>query len=228
LQIIEDASKRASFGSKKSRHIPEVTMARQISVFLSYLILGMFFSVGILRAEESNSSAADNGAVPAVTAAETENLSNAESDPDTAAQGISVKDLETTQSGKDQESAVMTENSPTKKHFETESMIVTKDWFSDGKVIGDKEKKLIISEGDTVYVNIGSDKVNKGDICMIFRKIGKVKDPDNSDKVLGYEVRRIGKIEIIDTANPKAASAKVVVSYEPIGVGDLIKIGQSE
>jgi ribosomal protein L24 len=201
-------------------------MPRQIAVFLSYLILGMFLSIGILTAEENMPDAADTVVVPAVTSAETDKTIDVDA-PDTASQGISVKDLEL-QGGKDQESAVLPDNiSQTKKNRETESMIVSKDWSVDGKIVGDKEKKLIISAGDTVYVNIGSDKINKGDVCSVFRKISKIKDPD-SGKFLGVEVRRIGKIEITDTSTSKSSSAKVLISYEPINIGDDVKIVAAE
>jgi len=59
----------------------------------------------------------------------------------------------------------------------------------------DKDKKLLISAGDTVYINIGSNKVKPGDRCVVFRIMGRVKD-QNTGEYLGYEVRRIARLEL--------------------------------
>jgi len=233
-------------------------MLRQILVVLSFLLLGAFFFVGILSAVDTNPvtpAAADSGQSHAVNGSETERNSGIEAPADTTLQGISVKDQEeaikletpepesvpsmkdngTTSYSQDKqiyyrEAVVIPDNKSivTNNHAIAKSMIVPKDWSIDGKIVGDKDKKLIIAAGDTVYVNIGNDRVNNGDICFIYRKIGKVKDPAETGGILGYEVRRIGKIEITDSLNSRASSAKVIISYEPINIGDSVKIVQSE
>lgn len=213
-------------------------MVRQISLVLSFLILGVFLNVGILSAEEAITAIKDSAKTAAVTANETEKTPEA----GVPQEGISVNDLEGTVKSETpepapasaskekqmyfQETTEIPENqSSVKSNQTTDSKIVSKGWKGDGKIVGDKDKKMMISAGDTVYVDIGNDRVNKGDICCVYRNVGRVKD---KGEVLGYEVRLIGKIEITDNSNSDASSAKVFLSFEPINIGDIVKIGQTE
>jgi nucleoid-associated protein YgaU len=110
-----------------------------------------------------------------------------------------------------------------KQGFGGESFVAPRSWEIDGLVIGDKDKKLMISDGDTVYVNLGEDRVKPGLQCMVYRKKDKVKDPYTREMV-GYEVHRVGRIEITRDVGRDVSSAKVVTAYEPIEVGDIVKI----
>jgi hypothetical protein len=114
------------------------------------------------------------------------------------------------------------------KYIGSDSMVVSRDWIVDGVIAGEKDKKLMIAAGDTVYVNLGSDKVVPGTKCTVYRKIGRVKDPGESGENLGFEVRRVGKIEIGDDIGKNVSSARVIVSYEPIQINDAVKITSSE
>jgi LysM repeat protein len=107
--------------------------------------------------------------------------------------------------------------------YRNESMVVPEDWEADAFIIGDKDKKLMISGGDTVYINAGSDKVHPGMKCAIYRRTGKFRDPVTGD-FIGYEMRRVGKIEITNDIGLKTATSKVTMSYDPIEVGDAVKI----
>jgi len=120
------------------------------------------------------------------------------------------------------------ESSISKKYMDSASMVVPKDWVVDGIIVGEKDKKLMISAGDTVYVNLGKEKVKSGTLCMIYRKIGKIKNPNDTGSSLGYEIRRVGKLEITNETGQGVSSARIVVSYEPISNGDGIKIVQPE
>ena len=91
-------------------------------------------------------------------------------------------------------------------------------------IAGEKDKKLMIAAGDTVYINLGSDKVKPGTICVVYRRIGRIKDPGEVGENLGVEVRRVGKLEVSDDIGRNVSSAKVIVSYEPIETGDGVKI----
>jgi hypothetical protein len=105
-----------------------------------------------------------------------------------------------------------------------EGMVVPGDWVIDGTIVGEKDKKLLIAAGDTVYVNLGSDKVNTGDQCIVYRKTGSIKDPKDSGESLGLEVQRVGKLEIVGDPGKDVSSAKVIVSYAPLEIGDGVKI----
>lgn len=111
-----------------------------------------------------------------------------------------------------------------KKFFESPSMIVPLDWKEDGMIIGEKDDKMMISEGDIIYINCGLDKVNPGVKCEVYRRIDKVKDVKDKNKYIGYEVRRIGKIEITEYVSKDTATARVLLSSEPIEKEDIIKI----
>jgi hypothetical protein len=102
-------------------------------------------------------------------------------------------------------------------------MVVPKYWKADGYVVGEKDKKLLISEGDTLYINLGAYRVRPGTQCMLYRKIDELTDPE-TDNFLGYEVRKIGKIEVTKDVSNDASTAKVLISYEPIEIGDMVKI----
>jgi hypothetical protein len=219
-------------------------MLRQISLVLSFLVLGVFCSAGILSAVDTKTGAPAATDQESVTAAAVSSDTNkepeAEAPAETVPQGISVKDLDAgakpemseqarqDKHGSSQETNVAPDNEGAVGNLSAESVIVQKNWTIDGKIVGDKDKKMIIASGDTVYVDIGNDRVNNGDICVIYRKIGKVKDRGEDGGTLGYEVRRIGKIRITDNSNSRASSAKVILSYEPINIGDSVRIVQTE
>lgn len=109
--------------------------------------------------------------------------------------------------------------------FSAEGFIAPRDWQTDGMIVGDKDKKMMLSEGDTVYVNLGSRLVKPGVQCNIYRKLGKVKDPDTGD-VLGYEVRLVGRLTVTEGVGSDTATARVTNSREPIEVGDMVEIAK--
>lgn len=120
-------------------------------------------------------------------------------------------------------SFIATKKSNVKKYYLAKSLIVPQDWAADGSIIGDPDKKLLISEGDSVYVNLGSDKVKPGSKCEIFRILRKIKDPKERI-VLGYEVMKMGTLEMTGDVGEKASTAKIVTSNDPVQVGDVVKI----
>ena len=111
------------------------------------------------------------------------------------------------------------------KNLRAESFIVQDEWAPDGIIMGDKDNKLLISTGDTVYVTIDKNKIKPGLRCGIYRKMERIKD-DKTKEYLGYEIRRIGKLEFTDKIGKKVSSAKVIVSYEPVQLEDVVKLGE--
>jgi hypothetical protein len=96
-------------------------------------------------------------------------------------------------------------------------------WQPDGFISGVKEEKMMISEGDFVYINIDSSKIGPGTDAVIYRKVDKVIDPDTK-KVTGYEMRRIGKVRFSKEIGETVSPALVISSEEPVQVKDVIKI----
>ena len=106
---------------------------------------------------------------------------------------------------------------------DVESFVAPETWQGDGHIASEKDKKLLISTGDTVYINVGAAKVAPGSKCVIYRVLGKVQDQNTRD-ILGNEVRRIGRLRVMDAVGASAATAKVTISYDPIQIGDIIAI----
>jgi len=113
-------------------------------------------------------------------------------------------------------------NPDLEKYYQTDSFVAPVDWEPDGYITGDKDKRLLISAGDTVFVNLGLDRVKPGSICMVYRIVGKVKDRQTRDLV-GYEARRVARVKILG-AGEKSATARVLVSYEPLEIGDSVRV----
>jgi len=107
-------------------------------------------------------------------------------------------------------------------NLRAESFVAPEDWQPDGVIIGDKENKLLISSGDTVYVSIDPDKVKPGMICNIYRKLDKIKD-QTTKEFAGYEIRRIGNLQFTDKIGKKVSSAVITTSYDTVEVDDIVK-----
>lgn len=111
-----------------------------------------------------------------------------------------------------------------KMKFTLGNLVVPEKWQFDGLLTKEKEKKILISAGDTVYLNIGSKKgLEPKMYYFVYRKGEKTYHPETG-KLLGRNVMRIGLIEIIETKE-NLSIARVITSSEAIEVGDGIKIG---
>lgn len=104
------------------------------------------------------------------------------------------------------------------------SFLVSEDWQFDGFVKGEQEKKILISAGDTVYLDIGSKKGLKPKMqCLVCRKGGKVYHPQTG-KLLGRTIESIGLLEVTEKIQDNSSTARVITSNEAIRVGDWVKI----
>lgn len=104
-----------------------------------------------------------------------------------------------------------------------------------GVVFASKEKKVILSKGDTAYVLFEKDKTIKtGDIFSIGTSSSMLKNPLNGDD-LGYVFSVTGKLEIEEPAGlipegdafvekKNSFKAKIIASHEPIYVNDSLLI----
>lgn len=122
---------------------------------------------------------------------------------------------------------IPSKKSDEKKLYGAKSVVMPLDWQPDGYIITDADKKVLISAGDTVTVNLGSDKVKPGTRCEIFRVVKKVKDPKNR-RHLGSEVLRMGFLEITADVGDGVSSAKITSSNDPLKPGDALKIVETE
>lgn len=113
-----------------------------------------------------------------------------------------------------------------KKYLAGESLIVPFDWEIDGFIIDEKDKKMMISAGDTVYVKIEGARVKPGQQLAVYRRLKRVRDPEKRSSSLGYEVRRVGRLEITTDIGEQSSTAKVIMSSDPIEKGDAVKMEQ--
>lgn len=123
----------------------------------------------------------------------------------------------------EEEPAVQKESKVENLNFDREKFILPVDFKFDGKVVRDKENKILISQCDVVYINVGKNNGLKpkmrGDILRI---IGRMSGPKKDKDV--YQVKKIGLIELSSEIGEDNSSAIVIRSYEPIQKGDLIKM----
>jgi hypothetical protein len=108
-----------------------------------------------------------------------------------------------------------------KRYYSSDSFVAPVDWVAEGMIVRDRDKKLMISEGDTVFVNIGADRASPGTRYQICRRGEKMKDMTTGD-VIGYEVRIVGALELTAEIGPEISTAKIINSREPLEIGDLV------
>ena len=88
-----------------------------------------------------------------------------------------------------------------------------------GVLVGAKDNKLLLGEGDIVYLKPGSQmSLNKGDHLVIYRNLRKIYHPKSS-KYLGDLIILLGTVEILE-ADSKIMTAKILKSYNYILTGD--------
>lgn len=104
-----------------------------------------------------------------------------------------------------------------------DSFIAGDDWEYDGYIIRDRDQKLMISQGDVIFLNVGTasgvlPKMTGG----IYRLGNKVKDPFLK-RVAGKLLKRVGTFMVTGAVNDEGCTAVVLQSVEPIRVGDLVR-----
>ncbi len=89
-----------------------------------------------------------------------------------------------------------------------------------GSIVSAVPEKVMLSQGDGVFVGVPEGDTQKGDQYTVFRVQEKVFDPD-SGRVLGHHVEILGWLEI-EKANPESALATIRESFGEIEVGDRV------
>ncbi|MGH7273997.1 MAG: LysM peptidoglycan-binding domain-containing protein, partial [Nitrospiria bacterium] len=88
-----------------------------------------------------------------------------------------------------------------------------------GVLVGAKDNRILLSEGNLVYLKPGSQmSLNKGDHLVIYRNIRKIYHPTTS-KYLGDLIIILGTAEVLEVDNP-IMTAKILKSYNYILTGD--------
>ncbi|MFA5779284.1 MAG: LysM peptidoglycan-binding domain-containing protein [Elusimicrobiota bacterium] len=109
------------------------------------------------------------------------------------------------------------------KKVEEDSIIADDNWEFDGYVSGEKDRKIIIGQGDTVFLDLGKKQnIKPLDRYTVYRKDRKIVHPE-TDENLGNLIRKIGVLEISTDIQNNTCTGRVIMAREPVLVGDMIK-----
>lgn len=118
--------------------------------------------------------------------------------------------------------AAVPKEEPVKK-VEEDSIIADENWEFDGYVSGEKDRKIIIGQGDTVFLDLGKKQnIKPLDRYTVYRKDRKIVHPE-TDENLGNLIRKIGVLEISTDIQNNTCTGRVIMAREPVLVGDMIK-----
>ena len=81
-------------------------------------------------------------------------------------------------------------------------------------------ERVMLSQGDRVYVGLGVQEASVGDQFTIFRTQEKIFDPE-TNRLLGYHVKLLGWVEVEET-NAEVSLALIRMSAEEMELGDRI------
>ncbi len=90
-----------------------------------------------------------------------------------------------------------------------------------GGLIEVRDRKKMISDGDTVYIHTSSGaKMAAGDLCTVYRTFSPLREP-GSYREIGIQHYMLGVVEILKEEEGYSV-AQVVRSYRDMQVGDLV------
>jgi hypothetical protein len=91
---------------------------------------------------------------------------------------------------------------------------------SSASIVDGVPEKVMLSQGDRVYIGLGAGDVRPGDQYTVFRKQERVFDPDTG-RLLGYHVEVLGWVEVQDPG-AEASLAVIRKSESEIERGDRV------
>lgn len=104
-----------------------------------------------------------------------------------------------------------------------DSFLADENWEYDGYILRDRDQRMMISQGDVVFLNIGAASgVKPKMVANIYRVGKKVKDPYLKKKA-GRMVKRVGSAMVTGQVTDEGCTAVVTNSLEPIRIGDIVK-----
>lgn len=91
-----------------------------------------------------------------------------------------------------------------------------------GMIVDTPEEKLMLTEEDLVYINLGADSgIEVGDRFAIFRNSDEIEHPETGDD-LGYMVQILGSCKI-EKINEDVATARIYTAIDAIKIGDRVR-----
>lgn len=107
--------------------------------------------------------------------------------------------------------------------MERHGLISAKDMEGSGVIIGSKEERLLLSQGDIVYISLAKGiEVIDGDKLTIFTTTGEVKHPV-SEKPVGFLTDTLGILEVIKAEKDGVITARIGKAYKEIVKGARLK-----
>ncbi len=105
----------------------------------------------------------------------------------------------------------------------TEGFITPDEWEHMGTILTSEPPKILLGEGDMVYVNVGTkDHMRPGDLLTVFRT-GKVVLHPITGRKAGHKVAILGIMEIVEVLGKRQSVAKIVESYREITRGARVR-----
>lgn len=113
-----------------------------------------------------------------------------------------------------------------KTSLSASAFVAPLDWEATGRIVGDPNNRLLISQGDTIFLNVGAASGLQPRMRgVVYRKGDLMVDPDTGDEV-GYIIKRLGVIELTQEVTDNNCSAVVITSDDYMQVGDYIRVEQ--
>ncbi|MBI5874377.1 MAG: LysM peptidoglycan-binding domain-containing protein, partial [Deltaproteobacteria bacterium] len=107
--------------------------------------------------------------------------------------------------------------------MERHGLISAKDMKGSGTIIGSKEERLLLSQGDIIYISLSKGtEVIDGDKFIIFTTTGEVKHPV-TEKPAGFLTDTLGILEVTKVEKDGVITAQIVKSYKEILKGARLK-----
>jgi nucleoid-associated protein YgaU len=103
---------------------------------------------------------------------------------------------------------------------ETTGLVSAEQLEAAASIVDAVAERIMLSQGDRVYIGLGEEKTSVGDQFTIFRTQEKVFDPD-TNRLLGYHVNMLGWIEVQEV-DAEASLAVVRLSAGDMELGDRV------
>jgi nucleoid-associated protein YgaU len=103
---------------------------------------------------------------------------------------------------------------------ETTGLVSAEQLEASASIVDAVPERVMLSQGDRVYIGLGEQDASVGDQFTIFRTQEKVFDPD-TNRLLGYHVKLLGWVEVEETA-AESSLALVRMSGAEMELGDRV------
>jgi nucleoid-associated protein YgaU len=104
--------------------------------------------------------------------------------------------------------------------LESSGLISAEQLEAAASIVDAANERILLSQGDRVYIGLGDQQASVGDQFTIFRTEEKIYDPD-TNRLLGYHVDMLGWVEVEET-DAEASLAVIRMSAGEMELGDRV------